>query len=459
MVLKGRMSRLSITTFLAFSLGVCTAMGQDDQQKQIDQLQKDTEELTAKKANVDAQKALLDSQKALSDAQSQAASAKDTALEELKKEKEKLDAEKAQIDAEKAVVDSKKALLDSQSQAVLAKYIGDVKTGPYSGTVTMENKAGTEEAALLAARAVNEAAAKVVEAVEGNGTKFYVFAASQFPNFQRLLSFRFRKELVKQAFASAGVSRPAETEAFVPPPELASAGLDAFAKLIGFFKTDFTLGGAEVNLDESLLLFSVAGGLSKKSKEAHLPIIYEPSAQQKAVAALTGELAELVDLRARASNNVKDLQNKIADNEKKASNPANTSIKDSLLRDNAQLKAKEAQLNGVIALYDSFAGALTTPDANGILPISTVAQESAIDSALKGGGLVLILRLESSGGGYLVKKNLWTGLGRMPLFHMGGATVTYVLLQGTDGRVLAGGVVPDHGGFVRTDKIRDALSK
>jgi len=123
----------------------------------------------------------------------------------------------------------------------------------------------------------------------------------------------------------------------------------------------------------------------------------------------------------------------------------------------ARAKARADQLNGVISLYDSFASALTTPDANGAVPLTLVAQEFARDTTLKAGGDVLLLRLESSGGGFLVKKNLWTGLGAMPLYHMGGATITYVLLSGPDGKVKAGDVVPVHGGFIRTDRIRTEL--
>ena len=123
------------------------------------------------------------------------------------------------------------------------------------------------------------------------------------------------------------------------------------------------------------------------------------------------------------------------------------------------MKPRLDQLNGVIALYDSFASALTTPDANGVLPLALVAQELAVDSVLKAGAMVLLLRLENSGGGYLLKKNLWTGLGSMPLFHMGGATVSYLALEGADGKVIAGNVVPVYGGFVKSSDLRAKLQE
>jgi hypothetical protein len=48
-----------------------------------------------------------------------------------------------------------------------------------------------------------------------------------------------------------------------------------------------------------------------------------------------------------------------------------------------------------------------------------MAPEAAVDEALSTGAAVLLLRLETSGGGYLTKKNLWTGLGAIPRFHRG----------------------------------------
>ena len=491
----------------------------DAVQQQIDQLKKEKDRLDAEKAKLDAQKArddaqkaldqeknaaavadlqnqkaLADAQKALVDAQKAADQAKDPAaqkLADLQNQKALADAQKALADAQKAVTqaaapstqqltdlqtqkalaDAQKAAADAQSQAALSKYIGDVKAGPYSGAVTMKEKAGTEEALLLGARAVKEAASKVSEAVRGRKERFYIFGAKEFPTFQRLTGFRFRKDLIKQAFAAANIAIPVALPAnkalrteMVPIPGMVSSGLDAFSKILGFFKTDYEIGGIDVKLDESLLLFSVAGCLSRddgesKGKEVHLPLIYQPSAQNSTLMSLVKELAELAALRGLAETGMTATKNSIADTEKQAADPANKATKDDLLKTAAALKPRLDQLNALIALYDSFATSLTTPDSNGAAPLSAIAQEYAIDAALKTDAAVLLLRLENSGGGYLLKKNLWTGLGKMPLYHMGGATVTYLLLDGPGGRVLAGDVIPVYGGFVKTDNLRKELQK
>lgn len=374
-------------------------------------------------------------------------------IDQLKKETEFLIAERAKRDAQKA-------LADSVAQATLARYIGDVKAGPYSGSVDMQGTAGTEEAALLANSAVREAAVRVAsELPELKQSHVYVFAAREFPSFQRLLAFRFRKELIKLAFTAAGVQPPAVAQGKAVSPALVSAGLDAFSKILGFFKTDYTVGGADVKVDEAVLLYSVAGELRTKAAEVHLPLVYEPGAQSASVKAVTIELAELVDLRSQASTLAGGLRNQIATIEKDAAEEKIADRKAAILATGTASKLELDQLNGVIALYDSFASALTTPDANGSLPLALVAQELTVDSVLKAGAVVLLLRLENSGGGYLLKKNLWTGLGSMPLFHMGGATVSYLALEGADGKVIAGNVVPVYGGFVKSSDLRAKLQE
>lgn len=439
--------------------GGFTAMAQtsEDLQKQIDQLKLEKEKLDAEKAKLDSQKALADAQKALADSQKALEQAKSSSGKQL-----------TDLQSQKALSDAQKALAEAQTQAALSKYIGDVKAGAYSGTVDMKEKAGTEEALLLSSRAVQESSAKIAKAIATGEQsrqlqKIYIFGSKEFPTFQRLLTFRFQKELIKQAFKAAGVMKPEGEEGRkeVPALAVASAGLDAFSKILGFFKTDYTVGGIEVKLDESLLLFSVAGGLKKQGKEVHLPLVYEPNTQGSTVEELTKALADLVDLRSRAvaaSNQMKDA---IADNEKKAAAPnLDPATKDALLATAAALKAKVDQLKGVIALYDSFVESLTTPDSNATVPLMAIAREYSIAAALEDhgkGSAVLLLRLENSGGGYLLKKNLLTALWKMPLYHMGGATVAYLLLSGPDGQVLAGDIIPMYGGFVKTDHLRKKL--
>ncbi len=500
---------------ISLALILCTggtpAMPQDsdETQKQIDRLKKEKEQLEAETAKLEAEKkkleaeaARLTAERAFEQARGDDADKVNAETARLEAERKKLEAERAleqakadqagklkgetaaleaeaarltaekaleraksgqaerlkELQDQKAATTAEKELTEAQAQALLAKYIGDVKAGPYSGTVDMKTGAGTEEALLLGAEAVREAADKIGTAILALNPvpgEIHIFAAKEFPNFQKMLGYRFRKELVKQAFKSAGIERE-EAEIAPLSAGMISAGFEAFSKILGFFKTDTTIGNIEVKLEETVLLYSVAGRL--KTKNAHLPLVYSPGARNDAVATLTAEISELVQLRELAQTALSDKKKEAAELEKKAADPQDperAAAAESL----EAIKLEAQRLNGVLTLNDNFINSLTSADTSGTVPINLLVEESAIEAALRKGAAVLLLKLENSGGGYLLKKNLLTGLGKMPLYHMGGATVSYLLLAGNDGRVLAGDTVAVYGGFVKTDDLRSTLGK
>ena len=430
----------------------------EELQKQIDQLKKEKEKLEVEKARLDAEKALraaqqpddtsvtdaqkaknqkdlLDAQKSLIDAQhalEKAQQPQDLQLDDLKKQKE--------------LADARKDLANSQTDALKAQLFGSVTGGSFTGAVEMKDKAGIAEANLLASQAIRIAAARIATQVKSptKGKQVFLFSVKDFPNFQRLLAFRFRKELVKQAYATARV-KPSGEEAVAAAPALFSAGLDAFSKILGFFKADFTVGGVEIKPDDSQLLFAVAGNLPG----SHLAAIYNPKAKD-AVTRMTQELGELVQLRGSADSETKRLSAQMEQLEKGSDEDKKKAV---------DLKARVDLLKTVVALHDALIASLSVPDSSGNLPIALVAQELAIDDALRDGSTVLLVKLENAGGGYFVKKNLLTGLGSMPLYHMGGSTASYVLLEGKEGVVLAANVVPVHGGFVKAGDVEKELAK
>jgi hypothetical protein len=396
-----------------------------------EEIKKETDLL---KAQTDLKKAKTDdiaAQRALDKAQQQP----DTKLDDLKKQKD--------------LADAKKDLANSQTDALRARLFGSVTGGPFSGAVDMKDKAGAAEANLLASHAIRSAAARIATQINAliASMPIYLFNVKDFPNFQRLAAFRFRNELVKQAYKSAGISSGGE-EAVAAVPALASGALDALSKILGFFKSDFTIGGTEVKADDSQLLFAVAGSLP--GRDVHLPAIYNPTAQAGAVDRMTRALAELGPLRINTNAEIKTLSDQIDQLEKGS---------DAQKKEAEGKKARVDLLKGVVSLHDTFLNSLTTPDTNGILPIALLAEEFAVDDALQKGGAVLLVKLENAAGGYFIKKNLFTGLGAMPLYHMGGSVVSYVLLNGREGKVLASNVVPVYGGFVKAGDVQKELAK
>jgi hypothetical protein len=431
----------------------------DELQKQIDQLKKEKEKLEAEKTKLEAEKALNSATKPEDPnvAEAQKAETEKKLLEArknlldaqraLEKAKEPQDARLDDLKKQKELADAKKDLANSQIEAAKAGLFGSVTAGTFTGAVETKTGTGAAEANLLASRAIQIAASKISADVNAHvaGKPIYLFSVKDFPNFQKLTTFRFRKALVTQAYTTAGISGPEEEAAFAAPA-IASAGLDALSKILGFFKTDFSVGGVEVKSDETQLVFSVSSSLSNVS----LPAFFNPKASHDAVSRMTRELGTLVALRSTADTKSKELSTQTEQLEKGTDQDKKRA---------AELKSETDLIKTASCMHDAFIASLNTADSNGNLPIALIAQEFAIDDALHGGYAVLLVKLENTAGGYLVKKNLLTGLGAMPLYHMGGATASYVLMDGQSGGVLRSGVVPVHGGFVKAGEMQKEFAK
>jgi hypothetical protein len=347
---------------------------------------------------------------------------------------------------------------DTETKSAVTQYIGDVKQPPFSGAVSPTG-AGSQEALLLAARAINEAATKITTAIQGKAKNFHIFSATQPPTFQRLLDFRFRVKLLEDAFANAGVkaTQPATTTIDLAVPGLVTAGLNAALDILGYFKTDYTVGGVNATLNDAILLYSVAAALLKAGTKPYISGFYGPGLQSS-IDAIGADLGVLANLRALAGVEVEQLKSSIADGEARATDPANAATKSSILASVQSELLRVGQINAITGLYDGLLTYLGTPDANGVFPITAIASEKAMESAVTGQDTaLLLLRLENSGGEYLIKKNFWTGIGAMPLFYMGGATVAYVLLKGSNCEVIGADVIPISAGFVKATDLRGAL--
>jgi hypothetical protein len=117
-----------------------------------------------------------------------------------------------------------------------------------------------------------------------------------------------------------------------------------------------------------------------------------------------------------------------------------------------------ALLRNAMAKADEFITGLGIADAKGVLLITKLAQEKSVCERLtKENTLALVLDLRAAVGGYYTKKNVWTFLGQMPFFAMGGAVVTYLLLDG-DGQLVATGLVPIHSGYQGVHKVPDLVN-
>jgi len=431
-------------------------------------------ELQKQKELVDAKKALADAQKALETATKEPNQVSD----ELASQKQLLDARKAVVDAQaaldavtavpselkaqKALAEARRDAANAEIEAWKAKNIGTVAGAEFSGKVDLKEGAGKVEGALLAAVAVRKGAVIIAEKVTSiSGVNhFELFAAKDFPKFQHLQTFRFQKEMIEQGFEFAGIekpsSQPGREEAATPA--MIGAGFEALSKILSWLKTDYTIGGSAVTIDESVLLYSVAGEIAEKGKIARLSSIYQPSAMAASVKATTAEIAELIGYRSEAVAKIESASRSITELETLISGSTDDNEKQALNELAGNLRSEIEKINGAISACDKFLESLVTSDpATGTSPLNGLVVEKSLENSLNGGAAVVLLRLESTGGSYFVAKNLLTGLGKMPLHYMGGATVSYVVLSGSEGNVLAGGVIPVHGGFVKAQDLEEKL--
>jgi hypothetical protein len=418
-----------------------------DPPRTIEQIQEETKRVELETALINAETKLAAAQRARVQQNEPA----DTRLEDLQGAKD--------------IAAARQALAEAEAKTKIAEEVGEVKSTTYSGAIDLKEKTGTVEAMLLAIKAVGVAAEKIATEVDLKlKAGVLVVPGRGFESFQRLVSYRFRKGLVKQSLCTALESKapPCGTEGEGPPlagtaatPALVSAGLDAVGKLLSFFKTDFTIGGVDATVEETAALYAVAGALAAKSKKPRLPQTYMPQAQQAALSGLLNELVILADLRGKVQERFVNDTAHLAELE--AEKDANK--KAGAATDIARLRASVARLKAAADTFDGFASGLTASEGtSGTIPLVALVNEIAVDSLLReADSQIMLVRVEATGGGYMTKKNLWTGLGGMPLYHMGGAALSYALLDGPGGDLLAAGTKSIHGGFVKSSKLGDTL--
>jgi hypothetical protein len=422
----------------------------------------------AEKTALDAQRQLLESRRALSAAQAQPDPAKKAADDQLiaiKVGKELTDAHRSAAEARKAQAEASLAALKSQ--------IGEVTASGYTGDVSLKDRAGAMEAALLAAKAVNTAAARILaELPKQDGAKKNVllFAAAEVPTLQAFLAFRVQTALVTKAFDDARhVSTPTGEPAsssdlaqatFLPVAAAAGLTLDAVNKLLGYFRTDYTIGGIDISWDDTILIHSLAGKIAKSDRNlsVQLPAVYNARALADGEKSIFDELLRLATLRRDAQAEAIQRDARAAQLTEEAGKETDRVKQQELLNAAKLDKSAADAARAAIGIYEGFLAKVTTCDDKGGVSLTNVIRESAVAGALLGSDLLLLVKVQRSGGAYYTKKNLWSFLGGMPFFHMGGVVVSYALMEGNTGTVLRSGVVPVHGGFLGASEVQESLT-
>jgi hypothetical protein len=441
------------------------------QQSSLDELEKLKKQVDAQREVIEAQTKLIDAERAKQQA---------SALADAK-------AAKTLADADKAAADARKADAEAQTAALKA-IIGEVPASGIKGEVEPKDKAGVTEAGLLAGRSARLAAQGISddlpsgtpstainrtaprqEAATGSTAQqvLLLYTVAEAPNFTSLLTYRAQVTLVRDALQEAD-RLSIETNKQAPPPgpvevtpEFAltgvGLGLDAASKILGYFRSDYAIGGVQLSFDDSLLLHALAGNDTLRQKYAvRLPAQYNADALTQPATGVLHDLKLLAQLKAGVSTKLPQHEKAMADFTAQAAKAVEPAKKGLLTGADLHQKAVVA-LKGALALNDAFFAKLTSGDDKHSVPLSVVVREDTIARALKDGAALLLIKLQTSGGAYYTKKNLWTFFGRMPFYNMGGVVASYVLMAGPNGQVLKSGVVPIHGGFIKSNHVAEVV--
>ena len=415
-------------------------------QETVETINQETARLQAETARINAQAALLAAERA-----------------RLKAEDGRL----PHIQDQTALEAARQQHADAATNARIAQSIGTVRNASYTGAVELNDKAGMLEARLLATKAVAAAAAGMTDEIRATvaGRPVVIAAGTDFKSPERIALYRFRVGMLKKLLdtALAGEESRGGTESVAAMPAVVSAGLEAAGKLLSFFKTDFTIGGIDVTLDESVAMYAVSGALAKEGNSVKWPALHMPEQRQLAVQSILQDMTDLISLRQRVEARAIQAASDASRAEREASK-APENEKAEIALEIAEYRATEARMKSAMAAYDTFAASLSTSTGTAPEPLAELISDMGLEIALKTGSdnaekgtLLLLVRLEHSGGGYLLKKNLLTGLGAPPLYHMGGAAISYLLVDGRTGAIIRGGTVARHGGYTKSSKMSEAL--
>jgi hypothetical protein len=382
-------------------------------------------------------------------------------------------AEKARLDAAKGVLESSKALADARKAADLSAVqaaIGTVAGSTIEGTVTLKQDAGKSEASLLAAKALQTAAATIVAAVQPqvSGRRVILLQGAEIPQFANYRQFLMQQGLLQRAFEVAreeadpaimGAERllatpgPVQGEALAPLT-VAGAAIDAAAKLGSYFMTNYESGGIALTPDVEQLAAAVSQLLLQQNPRPasiNLPSRRTPRADD--FSAIMQQLADNIRGAGRRADEAIELAARL----KERLGAADDAGKARLQKAAKSCEDAAAALRKAISKTEEFAISLGTADAKGVVLITKIAQEKFVADTMAPvpgqagppatpGALALLLDVRSTAGGYYTKKNLWTFFGAMPFYVMGGVVVTYYLVD-QDGDITASGLVPVHGSY------------
>jgi len=375
----------------------------------------------------------------------------------------------------KEIAEARKVEAESDLAWLKAR-VGEIPASGIAGAVELGDRAGTMESALLASRAMlkaAETAASALSAHIGATDTVFVFPSGQLFDLKALTGFRTSNRILADEFANAmrmlDSASAAEAAAIVPGKAQAAfalpavgLALDAVAKVAGYFRSDFKVGGTELAADHAAFAELLAGTLLEKIPKAgmHLPMVYEALPQSVLDRFFSSEIAPLAKVCQEALVKLDGAAKRMRDLSAELAQIAGTTDEDK--RRQAQLsgqltrmQAASERLKQVAGAYDALLDSLL---ANKDSLDALVRQYALSDRPGQERILLLSARVQQAGGTHYTEKNLWTLFGALPFHVMGGIVVSVSLFDLRRGNLLVSRTIPVHSGFQPVKKLAAFLS-
>jgi len=359
--------------------------------------------------------------------------------------------------AEKDIAAARQAKADAEL-AALKSTLGGLPSSGIAGTVTVGDKAGVLEMALLTAVATDKVSKRIADAVKAvplaaPSAPLIVMTRAQLPMFQAVTAYKAQRSLVLRAMMNAVETAESEGQ-----ESFAAAGIaiESITKLLGFFRSDFSVNGSDLPVDDAALLQATLEKLLGGAYRVSAPEVYNPAAVRDMGSVIAAELAEFADPRSRAAVQAIRLEADATTNEASAANAALAEpVRKAARAKAARQKALAERLRATVTAFDTLVTRLYANDEGS----NAMLRELMLFNALQRPATrILLVKMHKAAGSFYTQKNLWNALGVMPFSVAGGVVVSYTLLDGSDGTVLDAGLVPLHGGFEKIGDVRGAVN-
>lgn len=379
-------------------------------------------------------------------------------------------AAKAQFESMAAMYDAKSKMYQAEAAADKARY-GDIKP-LFDGTVTAAENAGDAEAQLLAVNAYNALATDMAGKLYTAGAREVLLVTSA-PDFNSLVIFDARIAGFEQV--KTGLPPPPATMQLAGVASVL-AGAQAAHALLGVVRTDFSVRGASVTGSEHAWTVALAGALTEAKIAVHMPATYSPKVAEQTA---TDTLAKLLGWAKESSDAIaafdkqlepidkklKQLRDQLAATQSPAARKKLEAAIQAQEKVRTPLAAARQQWSTFQTALSTFIAELTSPDKDGRIALADIVRQTAVRDLLglapgarPGTAMLLHTRLDHTVGSTYTKKNLFTSLGSMPFYVMGGASASVTLFDAS-GAVKYAKSLPWHGGFLKASKVKDEVNK